>query len=53
MPLESLDILNRSLGLIFIIISVVFGPIIISKYSKSKDKNFVYIGLTCIFVTSR
>lgn len=52
MALTPLDILNGSLGLSFVIISIILGIIIALKYFKNKDKNFILIGLTWVFITS-
>lgn len=52
MTLTPLDVLNGSLGLSFVIISIILGLIIAFKYFKNKDKNFILIGFTWVFITS-
>ena len=52
MPLEALDIVNGTFGLIFVVISIILGVIIILKYFKTKDKNFLLVGFTWIFLIS-
>ena len=52
MVLTPLDVLNGSLGLSFVIISIILGLIIASKYFEYKDKNFILIGFTWVFITS-
>ena len=52
MPLTPLDIVNGTFGLLFVSISVILGFIIILKYFKSKNINFLWVGLTWIFITA-
>ncbi len=52
MPLEPLILLNGVFGLIFVIISIILGLIITSKYFKTKNKNMLCVGLTWIFMIS-
>ncbi len=52
MVLTPLDVLNGSLGLSFVTISIILGLIIAFKYFKNKDKNFILIGFTWVFITS-
>ena len=52
MTLTPLDILNGIFGLSFVIISIILGLIIALKYFKNKDKNFILIGFTWVFITS-
>lgn len=52
MALETLDIVNGIFGLIFVLISIILGVIIVLKYFKSKEINFLLVGLTWIFLVS-
>jgi hypothetical protein len=52
MALEPLDIVNGIFGLLFVVISIVLGLIIVSKYFRTKDKNFLLVGFTWIFLIS-
>lgn len=52
MPLAPLDYLNGILNLIFIIVSIVLGGIIISKYLKNKNLNFILTGVTWVLLVS-
>ena len=52
MALEPLDIVNGTFGLLFVVISIVLGVIIVLKYFKTKDINFLLVGLTWIFIIS-
>jgi hypothetical protein len=52
MALTPLDSLNGILNLIFLGISFILGAIILLKYFKNKNKNFIYIGFTLILLTS-
>jgi len=52
MPLEALDIVNGTFGLLFVVISIILGIIIVLKYFKTKDKNFLLVGFTWIFLIS-
>jgi hypothetical protein len=52
MALELLDILNGTFGLIFVGISIILGLIIVSKYFKNKNVNFLLTGFTLVFLVS-
>ena len=52
MALNSLDLLNGTLNWIFISVSVILGILIIRKYFKNKNKDFILVGLTWILITS-
>ncbi|MFX1337054.1 MAG: hypothetical protein ACFFDK_00440 [Promethearchaeota archaeon] len=52
MSLEPLDIVNGTFGLLFVVISIILGIIIVLKYFKTKDKNFLLVGFTWIFLIS-
>jgi len=52
MTLEPLDYLNGVFNLIFISISISLGVIIISKYFKNKNVNFILTGLTLVLLVS-
>jgi hypothetical protein len=52
MSLTPLDILNGSLGLLVVSISIILGIIVLLKYFKNQDKHFILMGLTLIFMTS-
>jgi len=52
MALEFVDYLQGSLSLIFVIISLIIGLIILSKYPKSKNKNLILVGLTWWFLAT-
>ena len=52
MALEPLDIVNGTFGLLFVVISIILGVIIVLKYFKTKDINFLLVGLTWIFLIS-
>jgi hypothetical protein len=51
MPLETLDYLNGTFGLIFVIISFIVGAKIILRYFIKHDINFIYIGFTWILLS--
>ena len=50
--MDTLDIINGSFSSIFVLISIITGSIIISKFFKYKQKTFIYVGLTWIGLTS-
>jgi len=52
MALDPVDYLQGSLSLIFVIISLIIGLIILSKYPKSKNKNLILVGLTWWFLAT-
>ena len=52
MSLTPLDILNGILGLLVVIISFILGLIVLSKYFKNKNKNFILLGINLILLTS-
>ncbi len=49
MPLEALDFYNGLTALIVVIISVIVGVKLISKYFKFKNREYILVGLTWIF----
>ena len=51
MPLSSIEIINGTLSLIFVIISIIVGLIIVSKYFKLREKIFIFVGLVWIGIT--
>jgi len=52
MSLTPLDILNGILGLLVVIVSFILGLIVLLKYFKNKNKNFILLGINLIFLTS-
>ena len=52
MELTTVEFINGTLSFIFVIISVIVGILIISKYPKSKNRTFIFVGLTWIGITS-
>ncbi len=52
MPLNPLDVLNGTFNLIVVTVSVVLGLIVIKKYFTNKNKNFIFSGLTMIFIST-
>jgi hypothetical protein len=52
MALELVDILQGSFSLIFVIISLVIGITILSKYSENKSRLYVLVGLAWIGVAN-
>ncbi|MBD3196495.1 MAG: hypothetical protein GF317_15655 [Candidatus Lokiarchaeota archaeon] len=52
MTLENFDILNGIFNLVFVGISIVLGIIILRKYFKNRNPNFIFMGTTLIFLTS-
>jgi hypothetical protein len=52
MSLSPLDILNGTLGLSLVIISFVLGLIVLSKYFKNKNKNFILLGFNLMLLAS-
>lgn len=52
MSLTPLDILNGILGFLVVIISFMLGLIVLSKYFKNKNKNFILLGINLIFLAS-
>ncbi|MFX1463942.1 MAG: hypothetical protein ACFFBF_13000, partial [Promethearchaeota archaeon] len=52
MSLSPLDILNGILGLLVVIVSFILGLIVLSKYFKNKNKNFILLGVNLIFLAS-
>lgn len=52
MTLTPLDILNGSLGLALVLISIILGLIVLSKYWTNKNKNFFLLGFSLIFFTA-
>ena len=51
MELTPFDIFNVILQLIFSVISIIVGLILISKYPKSKNKTFIYVGIVWIGIS--
>lgn len=51
MTLETNDIINGILALIFVGISIIVGLIFFIKYRKYKDKTLIYVGLTWIVMS--
>jgi len=52
MALTNVEIINGTLSFIFVIISTIVGILIISRYPKSKQRTFLFVGLTWIGITS-
>ncbi len=52
MPLNPLDVLNGTFNLILVSVSVVLGLIVLKKYFTNKNKNFIFSGLTMIFIST-
>ncbi len=52
MSLTPLDILSGILGLSLVIISFVLGLIVLFKYFKNKNKNFILLGINLILLAS-
>ena len=51
MTLTTLDIINGTLSIVFVAISLLVGLIIFSKYFKYKDKVYFFVGATWIFIS--
>jgi len=51
MSLGEFDIYNGILSVIFVVINLIVGLKITSKYFKLRDKNFIYVGLTWIGIS--
>ena len=52
MELELVEILQVTFSSIFIIVSIIVGLLLISKYFKYKEKNFLLVGITWIGITT-
>lgn len=52
MSLTPLDILNGILGLSVVIVSFILGLIVLLKYFKNKNKNFILLGFNLLFLAS-
>jgi hypothetical protein len=52
MSLTPLDILNGILGLLVVTISFILGLIVILKYFKNRNVNFILLGINLIFLAS-
>jgi hypothetical protein len=52
MAIETLDILNGIVLIIFCVISIYVGARIALRYLKYKQREFLFVGLTCIFLVS-
>ena len=48
MVLESIEIINGFLGIIYVIVSLVIGIRLMTKYFQNKNTIFIYVGLTWI-----
>ncbi len=48
MVLESIEIINGILGIIYVIVSIVIGIRLMTKYFQNKNTIFIYVGLTWI-----
>ena len=51
MALEPLDIINGIFSIIFVLISLLIGFIILSKYFKFKERIYYLVGVTWIFIS--
>lgn len=51
MTLNTLDILNGTFSLIFVIISLLIGSLILLKYFRYKEKIYFLVGATWIFIS--
>lgn len=51
MTLNTLDIINGTFSFIFVIISLFVGIVIFSKYFKFKEKIYLLVGATWIFIS--
>ncbi|MFX0104628.1 MAG: hypothetical protein ACFE75_03945 [Candidatus Hodarchaeota archaeon] len=51
MTLNSVDIVNGTFSLIFVIISLFVGIVILSKYFKYKERIYFLVGVTWIFIS--
>lgn len=52
MVLSPLDVLNGTFNLIVVSVAFVLGLIILSKYFKNKNKNFIFSGITLMFIST-
>jgi len=52
MELEFVEILQVTFSLIFILVSIIVGLLLISKYFKYKERNFLLVGITWIGITT-
>ena len=52
MALETIEIVNGIFSLIFVVISTIVGIIIISKFPKTKQRTFLFVGLSWIGIAS-
>ncbi len=50
--LTDIEILQGSFTLVFVIISILLGLIILSKYFSLKKQEFIYVGLAWVFLSS-
>lgn len=50
MDFEQIDYVNGTFSLIFVSISIIVGISLILKYFKNKEKIFIFVGLTWIFI---
>ena len=51
MALEPLDIINGVFSIIFVVISIMVGLIILSRYFKFKEKIYLLVGATWVFIS--
>ncbi len=52
MVLSTLDFINGIFGTLLVGLSIILGLIIVSKYFKNQNRNFIYVGLAwCLFVS--
>ncbi len=51
MALQTIDIINGFLALIFVAISVIVGLIFFSKYRTNKQRTLIYVGITWIIMS--
>ena len=52
MGLTPTDILSGTLGLSMVLISILLGVIVLSKFFKTKNKNFLLLGINLMFLGS-
>ncbi|MFX1574902.1 MAG: hypothetical protein ACFFB0_19365 [Promethearchaeota archaeon] len=52
MSLTSLDYVNGIFSMIFVFISIIVGVIILSKYFRYRERTYLYIGSTWMFLSS-
>ncbi|MFX1592548.1 MAG: hypothetical protein ACFFCL_07640, partial [Promethearchaeota archaeon] len=52
MSLNLLDTVNGVFSLIFVVISIMVGLIILSRYYRYKERVYLYVGTTWMFISS-